>query len=76
MFKTKNDNGWQIWFVYLLNFILTVVLLVLKYFNVIAIPFIICILPVTLFTIFLGIILIIITMALIEERQNGNRHEG
>lgn len=59
------------WWIYFFNLILTLMLLILKSKRYIEISFFVATLPVTLFTLFLGIVMVMFTKNILEEKKNG-----
>lgn len=59
------------WWVYFFNMALTLCLLILKQKGCIEISFFLALLPVTLFTLGLAIVMVIFAKGILEERENG-----
>ena len=59
------------WWVYFFNLALTLCLLMLKQKGAINISFFVATLPVTLFTLALGIVMVMFALGIMEERKNG-----
>ena len=61
----------KFWLMYLLNLSLSVILLFLKCLGFINVGVFICLLPIILFTLFLGVVMILIAKAIIKEEKEG-----
>ena len=71
MLKEKNI----FWRMYLGNLLLSIILLILKYTEVINIQAAVCIMPILLFTTFLGVVMLLLAKGLLEkgEEADGNK---
>lgn len=59
--------------IYGMNFLLSIILIILKICKVIDISVWICLIPIVLITSIIGVLMLIITIALLKEKkQNGN----
>lgn len=61
----------KFWWMYFFNFMLSFMLCIMKSYGYINISYFVALLPVSIFTLALGIVMVIFAKAIVEDKSNG-----